>query len=242
PCRLARGRAGDLMAPRYAVYFAPPAGGALWRCGSAWLGRDAGTGRSPARPAVAGFAPGRLDELTAEPRRYGFHGTLKPPMALAPGRSEADLLTACAGFAASRTAFEAPPQRLAALGGFLALVPSAPSPELDALAADCVRAFDALRAPPAADELARRRASVLSERQHRYLREWGYPYVMEEFRFHMTLTGRLDAADREPLKAALERLAAPLATEPLPVDAIALFVQHERGAPFRILARFPFRG
>lgn len=230
------------MAPRYAVYFAPSAGGALWRFGSAWLGRDAETGAYPARPPAEGFAPQRLDELTAEPRRYGFHGTLKPPMALAPGRSEADLLAACAGFAASRTAFEAPPPRLAALGRFLALVPSAPSPELDALAADCVRAFDALRAPLTARELDRRRASGLSDRQDRHLRDWGYPYVMEEFRFHMTLTGGLDAAERERLAVILERLTAPLSVEPLPVDAVALFVQREHGAPFRILARFPFRG
>jgi hypothetical protein len=34
------------------------------------------------------------------------------------------------------------------------------------------------------------------QRQRNYLDRWGYPYVMEEFRFHMTLTGRLDSTCR----------------------------------------------
>ena len=36
--------------------------------------------------------------------------------------------------------------------------------------------------------------SGLTDRQEALLTQWGYPYVMEEFRFHITLTGALDPA------------------------------------------------
>src|SRR5690606_1132239 len=129
-------------APRYAVYYAPPEGAPLDRFGRAWLGRDAATGDDVEPPTLPGLNGERWREITAEPRRYGFHGTLKPPFALADGRRVDDLFAAVAAFAARRTPFALPPLRLARLSGFLALIPSTASEPLAALAADCVRAFD----------------------------------------------------------------------------------------------------
>ena len=45
--------------------------------------------------------------------------------------------------------------------------------------------------PPGAAELERRRKAGLSAAQEKMLLRWGYPYVLDEFRFHLTLTGRL---------------------------------------------------
>ncbi len=73
---------------RLAIYYAPPAGSALWDFGSAWLGLDAEAGEVPPRPDVPGLPDDPL-ALTVSPRRYGFHGTLKPPMFLAEGTSRA---------------------------------------------------------------------------------------------------------------------------------------------------------
>src|SRR5207245_1192733 len=82
------------------------------------------------------------------------------------------------------------------ISGFIAVIPAEPVAELQQLAADCARDFDSFRAPLGAEDRARRRPEKLTERQRDYLDRWGYPYVMEEFRFHMTLTGRLDAERR----------------------------------------------
>jgi len=227
-------------APRYAVYYAPPEGSPLDRFGRAWLGRDAATGADVEPPTLPGLDRARWREITAEPRRYGFHGTLKPPFALADGRQADDLLAAVAGFAAGRAGFVLPPLRLARLSGFLALIPSMPSEPLAALAADCVRTFDAFRAPPGEAELARRRRAGLDPRQEANLLRWGYPYVMEDFRFHLTLTCRLGPDEADRVERGLERLVAPLLKAPFVVDAITVFEEAAPGEPFLRIARLPF--
>jgi len=133
---------------RYAIYYAPAPDSALARFGHSWLGYDVETGRPVEQPAITGVDSQRLAEITAEPRRYGFHATLKPPFALAPGRNGAELAAALAAFAARRAAVRAPPLVLAAISGFWALVPSQPCKSLTHLAAACVQHFDAFRAPP----------------------------------------------------------------------------------------------
>lgn len=224
--------------PRYAVYYAPAPDDPLWRFGSSVIGRDASRGES-VEPPPLGFDPGIWASWTAEPRRYGFHATLKPPFRLATGLTEADLLAAAADFAAARRAFPITGLRVAAIGSFLALVPAGPEPELDRLAADAVVAFDRFRAPPEPEETAKRLAAPLSARQRDHLDRWGYPYVFEDFRFHMTLTGRLPDDRRGSVAAALTAAFGALggARE---IDAVTLFRQAAPDAPFDVMARFGF--
>jgi hypothetical protein len=165
---------------RLAVYFSPAPDRALAGFGRTWLGRDAERGVSIAQPRLAGIDAGRLAAITAEPRRYGFHATLKPPFALAPGATRDAIGAATAALAGAWTSFQAPPLRLRAFAGFLALVPASASPLLDALAADCVRHLDPFRAPLTEADRARRRLAMLTERQRLNLEKWGYPWVMEE--------------------------------------------------------------
>jgi putative phosphonate metabolism protein len=226
------------MAPRFALYAAPAADHPLHDIVARWLGWDPETGTEyPAEPA-AGLSAARIAELTADPRTYGFHGTLKPPFFLAGGCDEGQLIMALERFAATRQ-----PLRLAlkpaALGSFLALRPDAAMPELDALAADCIRDFDRFRAPPSETELARRRAAGLSARQEAYLQQWGYPYVLEEFRMHFTLTGKIaDAAERGRLLDHLTALTAPALRKDVLLTEICLFVQADPAARFRIAGRY----
>jgi putative phosphonate metabolism protein len=220
--------------PRYAIYFAPAPGSALDALGRRWLGRDAESGQPVAQPDVPGIA-----ELTAEARHYGFHATLKPPFSLANGASEAMLLAALADFTPTRRKVVAPPPKLAAISGFLALVPSAPAEELHRLADLCVSRFDRFRLPPDEAELAKRRKARLTPEQDALLLRWGYPYVFEEFRFHMTLTRRLKPEERPAIEAALAPLVAPAIGSPLLIDALSLFVQAGRASPFRLVRRFP---
>ncbi|MCA8926510.1 MAG: DUF1045 domain-containing protein [Alphaproteobacteria bacterium] len=228
---------------RYAIYYAPAADSALWRFGIGWLGRDPVGGEALPQPAVPGLSAAALAAATGSPRNYGFHATLKPPFHLADGTDAAALLAAARSFAAGRPAFDAPPVGLRRIGRFQALGLTAPCPTMEALAADCVRSFDAFRAPPSADELAQRRARGLSEPQEANLQRWGYPYVMEEFRFHMTLTDSIrDDAVHAAIAAYLEPRLSPFAAAPLPVDAICVYRQETRAAPFLLVQRFPFQG
>ena len=228
---------------RLALYFAPAEGSAWWRFGASWLGRDPATGAAVPQPIVAGLAGEELRAFTATPRRYGFHATVKAPFALRAGATREDLAAAVERFCAGRTQFPVPSLTVARLDDFLALVPVARESRINDLAADCVREFEPFRAPLDAAELARRRHSGLSPRQDRYLEEFGYPFVLSEYRFHFTLTGSLDGAVPHhvaALRAAAEHAVAALADERLPFDALALFEQPERAAPFRLVARFPF--
>ncbi|MDW8445270.1 MAG: DUF1045 domain-containing protein [Acetobacteraceae bacterium] len=179
--------------------------------------------------------------LIADAARYGWHATLKAPFRLAEGESEERLDEALQDFAAQRSAFPAPRLVVSSLAGFLAVVPAEPCPPLSALAEKTVRAFDRFRAPPTEEELARRQAVGLTPRQQSLLATWGYPYVMDEWRFHMTLTARLPSEHEKPLRIALaERFAYALAA-PLAFRELALYVEPAPGAPFRLLRRYPFK-
>jgi len=224
---------------RLAIYYAPPAEAPLTREAARWLGRDAFTGLTLEPSALNGFTRSEWQAIVADPQLYGFHATLKPPFRILEGVSDDQLRERLRCFAASRRQFDAP-LILGALSRFLALVLAQPSAEFESLAADCVRAFDEFRAPPTAEELARRRRGRMNPAQLAYIDRWGYPYVMEEWRFHMTLTSSLGP---ETFSAAWSHLAQtfePFCREPLRIDSICLFEQPEMDAPFRVLERFDF--
>jgi putative phosphonate metabolism protein len=228
--------------PRYAVYYAPEPGSPLAEFGADWLGRDCASGAERPLPTVPGVPPERFAEITESARGYGFHATLKPPFHLKPGRSPDELAEAVAGFAATRAPIEVR-LGLRSLGGFLALMTTPADHRVSALAADVVRELDGFRALPGDAELARRRNAGLSPQQEELLQRWGYPYVMGEFRFHMTLTARLpDGPEREAIVAALEPRVAAVTGEPIAIDAVAVFRQDRRGGPFAMTGRFPFGG
>jgi putative phosphonate metabolism protein len=224
---------------RYAIYFAPRPGSRLARFGAEWLGYDVASGVTVPQPALATIDAERLRTITAEPRRYGFHATLKPPFVLAEGCTVEELEQATAALARREAAFDAPPLHLSCISGFWALTLSAPCPPLHTLADRCVRMLDRFRAPPSAEELARRRRAQLTGRQEELLARWGYPYVMNEFRLHLTLTARLDAAEGATVGRELELLAAPLCRKSVPIDALSLFHQPNEDAPFRLVQRYP---
>jgi putative phosphonate metabolism protein len=224
--------------PRYAIYFAAGSDSALSRFGAELLGYDAYTADELAFPQDALRVAPDWRDITADPRKYGFHGTLKAPMALAPDSTEAGLVTACAAFAGKARPIPMIRPVVDAISGFIAVIPAEPVDALRELAADCVREFDAFRKELTAEDRARRKPEKLSERQRDYLDRWGYPYVMEEFRFHMTLTGRLDADRRGPILAMLRERFAALKRDTLAIDRIALFRQDDAKARFRIIGEW----
>ena len=228
---------------RYAIYFAAEQTDPLMQLGNSWLGRDPFTGAALGQPAVAGISMDRLLALTGEPRRYGFHGTMKAPFSLHDGKSEQDLVAACEGFAADVSAFQIAGLNVSRLGRFLALTPIAEELELNALAAASIIAFEPFRAPLAQADLERRRRSNLTGRQDAYLTRWGYPYIFEEFRFHMTLSVSLESeTEAASLEGAACKHFEPVTRKMMTCASIALYAEPERGAPFSALQVFPLTG
>ena len=221
---------------RYAVYFVPAADSTLYRCGSAILGYDCHTGEDAALPAELQPDAVAWHRLTEEPRRYGFHATLKAPFHLSPACTEAQLESAFMSFVGlSHHAARIEPE-VRMLDGFVAVVPHQPSTQVSALADQCTMLFDAFRAPMSARERARRVAANLSQSQMHNLERWGYPYLFKDFRFHMTLTGRVPAERRDDVLAVLRGIFARMCDDqPIVIDRLALLRQDDERARFRVI-------
>ncbi len=220
---------------RVAVYYAPALADPLWPAACAWLGRDPETAAPVPQPDIPGIA-----ELTADPRLYGFHCTLKPPMRLQ--TDYAAFLDDADRLAASLPAFTMPRLSVQDLSGFLALRETEPSPSLQRLADRCVEQLDHHRAPPPPDELARRRGAGLSAAREANLVRWGYPGVFAEWRFHMTLTRRMTPDEHATIRPAAETHFAAALPRPRACTEICIFTQPAPGAPFRIAERLALRG
>lgn len=207
---------------RYAIYLVPRMQ-PLAAAGAAWLGWDVVAGCAVAQPDLPGIAA-----MTQAPRKYGLHATLKPPFALADERPIDGLRDALAQFAKAQPSVSLDGLRLDRLGRFLALVPVGDQTRLAALAADCVQHFDMFRAPATDTEVARRRSTGLTATQDAHLLRWGYPYVLDQFRFHITLTGSLGD---DQLRLAQDYLQQTLPALPAPfsIDRIALVGQRAEG-------------
>lgn len=224
---------------RHAIYFTPPAGHPLTTAAARWLGRDAFFGTTFEAEPVAPLTAAEVADMTAAPRRYGFHATLKAPFRLRHADRAPDLMAEAAHFASGIAAFRLPPLRITRIGAFFALTPSEPCEALSALADDIVVRFEPFRAPLDESEWARRKPDKLTERQRANLDKWGYPHVFEEFRFHMTLTGPVREAQAPRVAEALERIFMPILSEPLEFANIALFVEEETGGPFMVDSLHP---
>jgi hypothetical protein len=221
---------------RYALYLVPD--GALGAFGAAWLAWDTARGIALAAPDGA---PGGWAEKTLSARNYGFHATIKPPFRLAEGTDAPGLMDATATLCARLRPFDCDGLVLANLDRFLALVPTGPTGPLDGFAAEVVADLDPFRRPALPQETARRRAAGLTPRQEDYLNRWGYPYVMEEFQAHFTLTDRLDAGALPIFTAHLQDRLAAVPLRPFRVDSLCLVGELATGG-FALIHRYALTG
>lgn len=220
---------------RYAIYYAPPADAGWSRFAASWLGWDMETGQELPHPEVAGLDAATI---TAVPRKYGLHATLKPPMKLARGQTQAALEAACAVLAATQKPVALDSLHLVRLGRFLALRPVGDETALNVFAAACVTGLDGFRAPAAKASLDHRRATALTPEQDQNLARWGYPYVLDQFRFHITLTGKLPKPVLPAVEAALNERLIPLLPAPVVIRDLALMGEAPDGR-FHLLHRYP---
>ncbi|SMX34337.1 DUF1045 domain-containing protein [Actibacterium lipolyticum] len=224
---------------RYAIYYAPEPG-PLAEFGAEWLGWDPVVGESEAPKEFPGL-PCPAVEITGTPSKYGFHGTIKPPFRLADGKTAEGLHNAATSLAKWLQSVTLDGLELSRLGNFLALTPVGKATALASLASHVVMELDEFRAPPSDAEIQRRTRSALSPVQLALLNRWGYPYVMEEFRFHLTLSGRLKPDDLEATHAVLAPVLDPLLPQPFIIDSLCLFGEDEDGR-FHNLHRYTLSG
>jgi putative phosphonate metabolism protein len=202
------------------------------------LGYDAFSGNEMPFPDGVAQSVADWRELTLDPRKYGFHATLKAPFSLPSDQTERELYAACDEFAAMARRIPVIAPVVDSIEGFIAVVPASFCTALVALARDCVADFDHFRAPLTEADRKRRNPSALAPRQRENLERWGYPYVMEEFRFHMTLTGRLSAPRRDAVLEILRERFSALDLATLAIDRIALFRQDDAASRFVIIGQF----
>jgi len=226
---------------RYGIYYVPARDTPLAEFGSAILGYDLERGTERERLNVPGLVAGQLVRLTGRARRYGFHATLRAPFALPADRSRIDVLKLAADIADRCHAVEISGLEVAMLGRFIALTPQRACPELNALASTFVAGLDLLRAVEARDE-AKWPPAKLSSRQNELLDAWGYPYVFDQYRFHMTLTDPIPAQVAGAIGDALRRAATGVVGKPLSIDAVMVVEETAPTAPFRGIARLRLRG
>ncbi|MBZ9703808.1 MULTISPECIES: DUF1045 domain-containing protein [unclassified Mesorhizobium] len=222
---------------RYAIYFTPRQDEKLARIAANWLGRDPFGAATRPVEAVGDLSAAEVAFHTASARRYGFHATLKAPFRLAANETEASLRAALDAFAEATPVVMIPRLVVSQIDGFFALVPEAALPPLNRFADDVVRDFDRFRAPLTEAEIERRSPDSLKPGEFRNLCQWGYPYVFESFRFHMTLSGRAGPQESPRLRLAIEGLFAEVLRQPVPVDGLTLFIEPEPGAPFMVLSQ-----
>lgn len=218
---------------RYAIYYMPD--GAFAKFGAHWLGWDPQTRTETKGFAIEGL-PRPQEVLTKSPQKYGLHATLKAPFRLAEEETETGLMSAFNAFCKTHNTACAGQLQFSNIGGFLSLRPSSPLKELNQLAADCVTTFDRFRSPATPQDLAHRRKANLTAAQDDLLQTWGYPYVMDEFRFHITLTGRVDGSEAERITTTLEAMIKPLLTNPFTINDLVLAAERQDGR-FCILKR-----
>lgn len=209
---------------RFAIYYTPES--ALARRGAEWLGWDIETGASAPNPQIDGID---LHSATMRPRKYGFHGTIKAPFRLSPAKTENALRQNFTATCRALPPVELDRLELSRIGRFLALVPQGDPAGLSALASHVVETFDPFRAPLTTAEIEKRRPGRLSERQRAYLERWGYPFVKDDFKFHMTLTGNLKEEQLEPIQTAARAHFEPVLPNPFKIDTLTLVGEDEYG-------------
>lgn len=236
------------MFGRYAIYYAP-APGEFAQAAARWLGRDAVAGCATKQPDMPELSP-PLHDLTQSPRRYGFHATLKPPFRLVDGTGEGTVVAAVEDLARQLAPVVMPGLRPIRHGGFVALVPDvagattrpgAGEDQLGALAARVVIDLEPLRAPLSPAEIARRNPQALTPRQRALLDRYGYPHVLDEFRFHMTLSDALDDATAAAVLTHAQAHFTGVLPRPFILDALSVFGEDDTGR-FHLVHRVALTG
>lgn len=215
---------------RFAIYYLPddPEFAAL---GAHWLGWDCVQGRD---------LQTNLDrEFVKKSAKYGFHATLKAPFRLHQNADFDNMRAAIAKLANQQNHVSIEGLELTKLGRFFALTPTGDVSSLNHLAERCVREFDQFRAALTREEIAKKSPDRLSPSQLEYLNIWGYPHIFENFRFHMTLSDKLQKYMQTKVQERAQNHFQGWLNRPLNIQSICLAGEDSDGW-FHMIERYKF--
>jgi hypothetical protein len=216
---------------RYAIYFCPASDTALGRLGHDWLAA------SPHAPELPGISTERRNALLVKARRYGWHATIRAPFTPAVDVAYDDVRRAVVSVAHACASFELP-LHIHRLAGFLALRPCVDGAAPKQLATTCLKALLPLCAP-LSKEMLDRRSVGLDADEVRLLQGYGYPYVLDRYRFHLTLSAPAIESEENVMREWLEPRVAEL--PPTRVDALSICREATPGGAFELVERIPLR-
>ncbi len=217
---------------RYAIYWTPASGTPLAEFGAVWFGGF----------ATFGLAADLVARATKAPAAYGLHATLKAPFRLKEDASPKALQAALEEFCASRQPPVAAPLKFGRYQRYLTLMLQGDEADIDRLAAGCVTHFDRFRAPTSEEDRRRREIGEMTPRQAAYLEEFGYPYILSDFRFHISLAGPLEETDLDAVENALAAHLAPAMAAPLRIGELTLLGEPCDGGVFQQISRHRLTG
>lgn len=229
------------MTARYAIYFAPDDSSELGVFGATVLRRQAVDPSDWLNPHLPVSFPHTADwpDQIKKPAHYGFHATIKAPFALAAGTTPEELLQELADLCKMQSAISLKGLAPIRTCRYDALAFEQQPPALPTLAAECVTRFEKYRAPLCDADIQRRNPDALSESELASLHRYGYPYVLDDFNFHMTLSGQNNHQDNTYIEW-LQELYQAMVTQPPTLDRLCVFHQPDRQSPFIRIKKFQF--
>ena len=224
---------------RYAIYYAPLENSELDVFGKCWLGWDPYKGLETTKSDLSS-SPNlqKFSRFVFAPKQYGFHGTIKAPFRLKDGYTYNDLENKVCEISKQIHSFHLDELIIKKLGNFIALIPTN-NLKVNELSNKFVKGLDYLRDELSEDELKKRNPEKLTPNQKKMLYKWGYPYVFNEFKFHLTLTSKLNIEEIDGVFKSLQNILKQVNLSKINFNNICIFGQ-KSDEKFYFIKRFKF--
>ena len=221
---------------RYAIYYAPPKESSLEEFGRYWFGWDPLNAKLINNKQRINYLNGfgiknlkNIDKNVLIAKKYGFHGTLIPPFKLNKNYSTNLLFKKTEDIAKKFKKFKFYKFKLKKMNNFYAFVQNKKNNNINKLSNRLVRELFKFRSPLTKKEIDRRNPSKLSKLQLNILYKWGYPYLMSEFNFHMTLASEVTGNKLYLELKKIERNKEIILNEINNFDKIYIFGENQKG-------------
>ena len=229
---------------RVAIYFLPKKNSSLENFGKNLLGRDINKKKKISLTRRQKYFINRgftyFDELKdycEEPAKYGFHATLKAPFRLKRNVKTKNFYDVISHIAAQHSRFKIKGLKIVYSKKFTFITSRKPNKLLINLENDLVKHLDTFRAELNKTEIKKRIPDSLTFKQNKYLKEWGYPFVFDQFKFHMTLMNQNNNKLSNKQKLELEKLIYKISNNVIEFNEISLLGENKNGH-FEEIKRF----
>ena len=229
---------------RVAIYFLPKKNSSLENFGKNLLGRDINKKKKISLTRRQKYFINRgftyFDELKdycEQPAKYGFHATLKAPFRLKRNVKTKNFYDVISHIAAQHSRFKIKGLKIVYSKKFTFITSRKPNKLLINLENDLVKHLDTFRAELNKTEIKKRIPDSLTFKQNKYLKEWGYPFVFDQFKFHMTLMNQNNNKLSNKQKLELEKLIYKISNNVIEFNEISLLGENKNGY-FEEIKRF----